>query len=124
MTLAANFWELAAISGLVGYFHGHQGSHIAAVKAGQAKLSPIFLVLLVVYNWLSFVPWLILGWYGYKTVWWYALVAIFVGWMFQLVFVKAEVMLGLAKSAWAISLAGIPLIPVALIVMAEVVAAI
>ena len=121
------FWAIAAANGLVGYFHKHQASHLAHLAIGNAELNPFLLHLLIgsyrwVYRWLVYLPWAFLVWYGYKTVWWLAVGAWVAGWIFQLVLVKIEMATGLTRSAWAISLVGIPVIPVLIIVMYDLVA--
>jgi len=61
------FWLIAVLYSLVAYLHGHQGSHLAAIKSRRAELNPVLLFVLLAYNWLFFVPWLLLVWYGYKN---------------------------------------------------------
>lgn len=119
MTADTTFWLIAIMYSLLAYFHGHQGSHIAAIKSGQAKLNPVLLWILLVYNWLFFVPWLFLIWYGYKTIWWYAVGVFVIGWVFRLVWTKIGMVTGIIKNAWSISLIGIPIIPALLFCMVE-----
>jgi hypothetical protein len=97
---------------------GHQGSHLVAIKFGQATLNPLLVTILLVYHWL-FHPWLFLIWYGYKTIWWYGLAAFGIGLVFQLIWTKISAITGVIKNAWAISLSGIPIIPVLLIFMVK-----
>jgi hypothetical protein len=104
---------------VLAYVHGHQGSHIAAIVSGQATLNPLFLWILLVYNWLFFVPWLFLIWFGYKTSWWYAVGALAIGFVFRLLWTKIGIVTGAIKDAWAISLIGIPIIPVLLLFMVK-----
>lgn len=104
---------------LLAYFQGHQGSHLAAIKSGQAELNPVLLSILLIYNWLFFVPWLFVVWYGHKTVWWYAVGVFVIGWVSRLVWTKIGMVTGLIKNAWAISLVGILIIPALLLCMVE-----
>jgi hypothetical protein len=113
------FWLIALTYSVIAYLYGHQGSHLVAIKFGTAALNPMLLVVLLVYNWLFFVPWLLLIWYGYKTVWWYAVRAFLVSWVFRLIWTKIAMITGLVKNAWALSLIGIPAIPALLLYMAE-----
>src|SRR5437879_537507 len=115
----AAFWLITVMYSIVAYLHGHQGSHLVAIKSGQATLNPILLGILRGYNWLLFMPWLFLIWYGYKTVWWYAVGAFVIAWVFRLLWTKIGVVTGAIKNAWAISLVGIPIIPVLLLVMVK-----
>jgi len=66
-----------------------------------------------------FSPWLLLVWYGYKTVWWYALGALAIALPLRVVWTKIEMVTGAVKNAWAISLIGIPTMPVLVIIMIE-----
>lgn len=123
----AAFWELAALSGLLGYLHGHQASHLVWISSGRATLNPTLLRALMVsykyaYQWLFYLPWAFLVWYGYKTVWWYPIGAFVISVIFRLVLTAIETHTGLIKNAWAISLAGILLVPIALALMGRIVA--
>lgn len=73
---------------------------------------------LLVYHWL-FWPWLFLIWFGYKTAWWCGLAAFVIGLVFRLVWTKISAVTGAIKNAWAISLIGIPIVPVLLIFMVK-----
>jgi hypothetical protein len=80
------------------------------VGSGHATLSPLLFFILIVCGWL-FHPWLFLIWYGYKTIWWYAVGVLAIGFVFQLLWTKIGIVTGAVKNAWAISLIGIPIIP-------------
>jgi hypothetical protein len=118
MTPAAAFWAITVMYSLFGYFLGHQASHLAAINAGRATLNPVLTLVLLIYHWLFF-PWLFLAWYGYKTVWWYAIAALAIGLAFRLSWTKIEIVSGAVRNAWAISLIGIPIVPVLLIFMVK-----
>ena len=113
---APGFLPIAVMYSLFAYFRGHQASHLAAVASAQAKLNPLLALVLLVYHWM-FWPWLFLIWYAYKTVWWYAVAAFVIGLVFRLIWTKIEMVTGAVRNAWAISLIGIPIIPVLLILM-------
>ncbi len=67
------FWALALSWALVVWMHDHIGSHvIAVVQDNRVKLNPVLFGIISVYHRLFFVPWLILVFYGFKTVWWHA----------------------------------------------------
>jgi hypothetical protein len=101
------------------FFRGHQGSHLVAIKCGQATLNPMLVTILLVYHWL-FWPWLFLIWLGYKAGWWYGLTAFIFGVAFRLVWTKISVVIEAIKNnAWAISLIGIPIMPLLLIFMVK-----
>lgn len=118
MTPDATLWFIAVMYSFFAFFRGHQGSHLVAIKFGQATLNPLFVTILLVYHWV-FWPWLFLIWLGYKTAWWYGLAAFVIGLAFRLVWTKITAIMGANKSAWAISLVGIPIIPVLLIFMVK-----
>ena len=120
----STFWVIASLYSLSSYFLGHQGSHLAALRAGTAVLNPVLVLPLVVYNWLSFLPLGFLIWCGYKTVWWYAVGTFLVGWVIRLAMIKIEMASGLTRSAWAISLLGILVIPASLFTLGAIVASI
>jgi hypothetical protein len=44
----AAFWLIAIMYSILGYLHGHQGSHLAAIKSGQAELNPVLRMILKV----------------------------------------------------------------------------
>jgi hypothetical protein len=111
-------WLIAVIYSLLTYFLGHQASHLAWISAGQSRLNPLLTLILLVYHWL-FHPWLFLVWYGYKTVWWYAFAVFGIGLVFRLIWTKIGIVTGAIRNAWAISLIGIPIIPVLLTFMVE-----
>ena len=113
----STFWTVAVLYGVIAYLCGHQGSHLAAVRTGRAPLAPVLVTILIVYNWLFFVPWLFLIWFGYETVWWWALAVLAIGFACQAVLTKIAMSTGLQKNAWAISLIGIPAIPLLLLAM-------
>jgi hypothetical protein len=109
-------WIIAALYSLMTYFYGHQGSHIAAVMQQGVKLNRYLLIVLLVYNWL-FLNYVFIVWYGYKTVWWYAVSVFVVSQILRLVWTKIEIETGALKEAWVISLIGIPTIPILLLIM-------
>ena len=113
---APGFWPIAVMYSLFAYFLGHQASHLAAITVRRAELRPRLALVLLVYRWVFF-PWLFLIWYGYKTVWWYAVAAGVTGFAFRLIWTKIEMVTGAVRNAWAISLIGIPIVPVLLILM-------
>jgi hypothetical protein len=114
-----SFWLIAIMYSLVAYFHGHQGSHVVAVRLGGAELSPVLTNVLNGYGWLYPISWLFLIWYGYKTIWWYAASVFVFGFVFRLLWTKLEMASGLIRNAWLISLVGIPVIPLLLVSMVE-----
>jgi hypothetical protein len=116
MTPDAALWLIAGMYSFFAFFRGHQGSHLVAIKYGQATLNPLFVTILLAYHWL-FWPWLFLIWLSYKTAWSYGLAAFVIGLIFRLVWTKISAVTGAIKNAWAISLIGIPIIPVLLIFM-------
>jgi hypothetical protein len=118
VTYDVALWLIAVMYSFFAFFLGHQGSHLVAIKSGQATLNPLFVTILLLYHWL-FWPWLFLIRLGYKTAWWYCLAAFAVGLVFRLVWTKISMVTGAIKNAWAISLIGIPIIPVLLIFMVK-----
>jgi hypothetical protein len=118
VTPDAALWLIAAMYSFFAFFLGHQAGHLFAIKCGQATLNPLFVTILLVYHWL-FWPWLFLIWFGYKTGWWYGLAAFVIGNVFRLVWTKISQVTGAIKNAWAISLIGIPIVPVLLIFMVK-----
>jgi hypothetical protein len=117
----SSFWFISVMYSLVTYVHGHQGSHLVAIQSGNAELNPVLTFILVVYNWLAPVSWVFIFWYAFKTVWWYAVGVLVIGFIFRLIWTKLEVVSGLVKNAWVISLVGIPTIPLLLVCMVELV---
>lgn len=114
----AALWLIAAMYSVFAYLRGHQASHLFAVSAGQATLNPLLITILLLYHWL-FWPWLFLIWFAYKTDWRYGLAAFVIGLVFQLIWAKVASVTGAIKNAWAISLIGIPTMPVLLIFMVK-----
>lgn len=118
MTPDAALWLIAATYSLFAFFLGHQASHLVAIKSGQATLNPLIVTILLAYHWL-FWPWLFLAWFGYKTAWWNGVGAFVIGLVFRLVWTKISSVTGAIKNSWAISLIGIPIVPVLLIFMVK-----
>ena len=115
------FWAIAILYSILQYFYGHQGSHVAHMAAGNANLSPTLTSVLLIYNWLFFLPWIAIGWYGYKVGWKPAVLVLVLGWGLRLIWTKIGIETGAIRSAWAISLIGIPLIPLLLFAIVELV---
>lgn len=112
------FWTVVASCSVIWYFTGHQASHLVAVVQGRAELNPPAIFALQVFQWLDFAPWIFLVWYGVKSVWWAAAAAGAAGIVLRLILVKVEMMAGLQRNAWAISLAGLVIIPLAVALIA------
>jgi hypothetical protein len=83
----AAFWLVAVMYSLLTYLSGHQASHRVWVGSGHATLSPLLFFILIVCGWL-FHPWLFLIWHGYKTIWWYAVGVLAIGFVVQLLWTK------------------------------------
>ena len=103
------FWAIVLLYSMVAFITGHQGSHAFSIKTGLSTLNPVLTLLLGLYS-LPF-PILFLIWIGYKTIWWYAVSIFFMSLIFRLIWTKITIETGLVKSAWAISLLGIIIIP-------------
>jgi len=130
---------VSMMNGLVAYLLGHIGSHVAAGVAprltphadlvsrtglGRAAEetgtpAPLFAVLWF-YHWFWFLPWLFAVWFGYKTVWWWAIAALVIGFVFRLILTGIERSFGLTQNAWVISLGAIPAIPILFWLMVSV----
>jgi hypothetical protein len=97
---------------IVAWIIGHQSSHMAAVKSGQADLSP---PVALVMGLETFAGLLFLVWYGYQTRWYFAVALFGVSLLLRLPLVAIERAVGLTKRAWVISTTGIIVVPAALI---------
>jgi hypothetical protein len=125
---SGTFWTVAVLYSLIAYFRGHQASHIVAIDAGQAALNPVLfrglLRSLTFGYWTLGAPLVLLAWYGWKTVWWYAVGAVATAFVLRLFLTKFEMASGLTRNAWAISLSGILFVPALLTIMYWLVASI
>ena len=95
------------------YLHGHQGSHLAYIKAGNAVLNPYLVFILWIYN-ITFLPWAALIWLGYKTIWYLPFGVLLGSLLIRPMLISIEQRTGLVKHAWAVSLMGIFFIPLCL----------
>jgi hypothetical protein len=106
LVVAYSFWK---------YFLGHQGSHLAYTIANGGGLNPTLFWLLVWYNRLSTVIGIsFLVYLGYVSQWYVALALFGLGFVGQFLLVAVETRLRLQQHAWAISLAGLPTLPILL----------
>ncbi len=98
--------------GIAAYFHRHQGTHLTQIKSGQVTLNTILVLILWSYN-ITFLPWLALIYIGYKTIWYFPVIILFLSQVVSFFSVSLE-----RKFNWngaLISLMGIIFIPIALI---------
>lgn len=107
------FLIIVLLYGVAAYFHGHQGSHLAYIKIGEAVLNPFITLVLWIYH-ITFLPWLTMIWLGYKTVWYYPIIVILAAQAVRFALVLIQDNLGLTSKAAYISLLGIVAIPTAL----------
>ncbi len=106
LVVAYSFWK---------YFLGHQGSHIAHTVANRGGLNPTLFQLLVWYNRLGTVVGIsFLIYLGYVSQWYVAVALFALGFVGQFLLVAIETQLKLQQHAWAISLAGLPALPLIL----------
>lgn len=117
----AHLIEGALLYSLAAHLHGHQGSHLAHIKTGNDTLNSYLVFILWIYN-ITFLPWLALIWLGYKTVWYLPFAVLIGSLLIRPMLFSIEQRTGLVKHAWAISLLGIPLIPIFLAGMIHVIA--
>lgn len=108
------FFIIVLLYGVATYFHGHQGSHLAYIKIGEAVLNPFLTFVLWFYH-ITFLPWLAMIWLGYKTIWYYPLIVILAAQIVRFALVLIQDNLGLTQKAAFISLFGIVAIPAALV---------
>ena len=116
-----SFLLITLLYGITDYFHRHQGSHLFAIRDGKATLNPFIVKIMQIFN-LSFLPWLVLLWVAYKTVWYYPIAIILFSQIVSFGMVFLESKLNLTKSAWAISLLGLIAIPLCLMIILLMVA--
>ena len=96
---------------VVAWIIGHQSSHVAALKTGQATLgywTATFMGLE------TFAGLLFLIWYGYQTHWYYAVILLCFSLVARPLLIVIERIVGLTERAWIISVLGIVIVPVAL----------
>ncbi len=123
------FYVISILSCCVFYFRGHQASHIVAITTGQAELNPALIKGMIfsyafAFRWFGVFPLLFLVWYGYKTTWWLAAGAFIFAFVIRLVLTKIEIVSGLVRNAWAISLSGIVILPALVITLYAVVSSV
>ena len=112
-----NFQTLLIMSILYGitiFFWGHQGSHLAWIKAREASLNILLVLILYIYH-ITFLPWLALIYIGYKTLWYYPVIILALAQVIRLFLVSIEM-----RFKWngaLISLTGILVIPISLIAL-------
>lgn len=126
------------------YFLGHQMSHVIYAQQGHMPLVPSrvgenFFALFLGENlggttarrlslFLQYTFPLIVSiervlgialliYFGYVSQWYLALVLYVIGFVGQFILVRVETAFGLQKQAWAISLTGIPVLPIVLVYM-------
>lgn len=103
--------------GISTYFHGHQASHLIYLKEGHQRnvgrvtLNPLLVLILWLYH-ITHLPWLILIFIGYKTIWYYPLIIILFSQIVRFGLVAIEMRLKINGAI--ISLVGIVVIPVTL----------
>lgn len=105
--------------GIATFFHRHQGSHLAYiklseteyVKGGRVTIDPLLILILWLYN-VTLLPWLVLIFIGFKTVWYYSVIVLLAS---QIVsFGLSAVEMRSKLNGALISLFGIIVIPLAL----------
>lgn len=99
------------------YFLGHQMSHVIYAAQGHGT-TPSFLPLYTALARFLGIAFLI--YFGYVSHWYFALILYAIGFIGQFILVRVETALGLQKHAWAISLAGVPILPAVLVYMVYV----
>lgn len=98
----------------MGWTIGHQGSHCFALRTGQAELN---LTLARIMGVETFAGILFLAWYAYMQGIVAALWLTGGSFIFRLLLVKIESMVGLTQRAWLINVAGIAFVPALLAVL-------
>jgi hypothetical protein len=107
-----------ALYSVVTWIIGHQSSHIASLKNGQATLN---WALAFVMGLETFLGLLFLVWFGYRTLWYQAVLLLLVSLAVRPLLIIVERGLGLTQRAWLISTFGIILVPVLLVTLIFVV---
>jgi hypothetical protein len=108
-----SFILITLLYGISAYFHRHQGSHLVAIRDGKASLNPVLVRVMQGFN-LTFLPWLLMLWVAFETVWYYPILIILISQIISFGLVFIETKFNLAKSAWLISLIGVLAIPLCL----------
>lgn len=111
-----SFILITILYGFSSYFHRHQGSHLLAIRDGKASLNPILIRIMQAFN-LTFLPWFLMLWVAFETVWYYPILIILFSQIISFGLVFIETKFNLAKSAWLISLIGVVVIPVCLLII-------
>jgi hypothetical protein len=111
-----SFWAIVIMYSGATFLHGHQGSHLAYLKIGSATLNPILILPMWIYN-ITFPFVLFSAWIAYKVSWKYSLLIIGMSFILRLVWTGIASATGANRNAWALSLLGIPVIPVLFIFM-------
>lgn len=96
------------------YFLGHQMSHVLYASQGHGT-TPSYLPLYTALARFLGIAFLIF--FGYISHWYFALILYVIGFIGQFILVRVEIALGLQKQAWAISIAGVPILPAVLVYM-------
>src|ERR1700730_16022316 len=86
------------------YFSMHQSSHLAHLGANWRVRLNRFLAMLMSVE--QIIVLLFLVWYGYRTVWYYPLILVAIGFPATFVWTTIERAMKLHKNAWAISISG------------------
>ncbi|CAM8393625.1 hypothetical protein MCEMHM7_01072 [Candidatus Methylopumilus planktonicus] len=105
---------MSILYGIAAYFHRHQGTHLTQIKSRQVTLNPVLVFILWFYN-ITFLPWLALIYIGYKTIWYYPVIILFLSQFVSFLSISLE-----RKFNWngaLISLTGVVLIPIVLILL-------
>lgn len=105
LMLAYFFWD---------YFLGHQMSHVAYASQGLGSM-PAYLPFFGLSARILGVVFLI--YFGYKSHWYLPVVLYALGYVGQAAIIWIEVKIGLRQYAWAISLAGVLVMPLLLAYM-------
>lgn len=104
LIVAYSFWK---------YFLGHQGSHIAYIISHGGGINATVFQFLLWYNRLGAVFGLaFLIYLGYVSRWYIPLVVFALAFIGQGILVAIETKLRLQQHAWAISLTGLPILPI------------
>lgn len=105
---------------IVAWIIGHQSSHIANLKSGQATLNG---GLAFVMGLETFLGLLFLVWFGYRTSWYEAVLLFVVSFAVRPLLIVVERGLGLTQRAWLISTSGVILVPTLLATLVFVIEA-
>jgi len=111
-TLTSQFSALTVLFGLCAWFIGHQASHCAAYRSGQAELSYPLAFIMGLETFLGII---FLVWFAYRDSIAHAVGLLVLSVIMRIALVKLENIVGLTRRAWAIGLSGIVVVPALLI---------